>query len=155
VSTGCAQCACEKGAECYELECLCACHVLEKTRKKLIEVERTRDTAVELHAVQCQETTRLATENEELRAALTLCPSSPTADNAPSVAARRKQQHMRDEDVSKRLLRLIAEREAHLLTVLEAVSRATSLAEAQRIARDELNSYAGEPVEPPGPRAVK
>jgi hypothetical protein len=52
------------------------------------------------------------------------------------------------------MVRLLGDREAHLLTVLEAVSRATSLAEAQRLAGDELNSYAGEPVALPGPRMV-
>ena len=52
------------------------------------------------------------------------------------------------------MVRLLGDREAHLLTVLEAVSNATSLAEAQRLARDELNSYAGDPVALPGPRMV-
>jgi hypothetical protein len=53
-----------------------------------------------------------------------------------------------------RMVRLLGDREAHLLTVLEAVSRATSLAEAQKFVCDELNSYAGDPVAPPGPRMI-
>jgi hypothetical protein len=38
-----------------------------------------------------------------------------------------------------RMVRLLGDREAHLLTVLEAVSRATSLAEAQKLVGDELS----------------
>lgn len=53
------------------------------------------------------------------------------------------------------MVRLLGDREAHLLTVLEAVSKATSLAEAQKLACDELNSYAGEPLPLPGPRIVR